>query len=53
MTSKSSGRVSTCCKRDVGDGVLDDDAGTRFAHWDLAPRTAVDFLRAEIFFAIS
>ena len=35
-------------QRDVGDGVLDDDAGAGFAFGNLAPRAAVDLHRAEI-----
>ena len=35
-------------ERVVCDGVVDYDAGPRFAHGNLAPRTAIDLLRAEI-----
>jgi hypothetical protein len=34
-------------ERDVGDGVLDDDARAGFAFGNFAPRAAVDFYRAE------
>src|SRR5262249_39081811 len=37
-------------QRDVGDRVLDDDPGTRLAGGNAAPRTAVEFLRAEELF---
>ena len=47
MTSKSSGRVRTCCSVMSAIDVLDDDAGAGLAVGDPAPRAAVDFDGAE------
>ena len=35
-------------QRVVGDRVFDHKSGARFAHWNLAPRTALNLFRAEI-----
>ena len=48
MTSKSSGRVSTCWRVMLSAmESFDSDAGAGFAFGDFAPGAAVDFLRAE------
>ncbi len=47
MTSKSVGRVRDLLQRDVRDGVLDDDASAGLAFGNFAPRTAINFHRAE------